>query len=173
MAFNILKPYNPNKSILDKSNGINNIPFTEIDTDGYYGPKFTGAVVVIPAIGTKKIWDLDNIVDSSIETEWASVGLGIRFGLDKNQTLIALSNDNLSLVESLIYQRPSKHDTILFWYSEIQKMIKETMGFKIRWVPRENNRAGRGPEYEEIYQSHFIYKSPTHNGRSHDTVWRR
>lgn len=173
MAFNILKPYKPGKLTLEKSKGINSIPFTEIDTDGYYGPKFTGAVVVIPAIGAKKIWNLDDIADSSTETEWASIGLGIRFGLDKNQTLIALSNDNLSVVQSLIFQRPSKQDTVLFWYSEIQKMIAETMGFKIRWVPRENNRAGRGPEYEEIYQSHFIYKAPTHNGSGHDTDWRR
>lgn len=180
MAFTLMKPYIPSKKSLEKSNGNCNIPFTEIDTDGYYGSNFTGAVAVIPAIGSKKIWNLSKIAECSTEMEWASVGLGIRFGLDKNQTLIALSNDNLSVIKSLICNRPMKQEYALFWYTEIQKMIAETMGFKIRWVPREINRAGRGPEYEEIYQSHFIYKRPTEknknrngNGNDHDTDWRR
>ena len=173
MAFNLLKPYIPNKKALENSKGLTGIPFTEIDTDGYYSQKFTGAVAVIPAIGAKKVWNFQMIAESSTEMEWASVGLGIRFGLDRNQTLIALSNDNLGVIQSLIYKRPMKHDYALFWYSEIQKMIAETMGFKIRWVPREINRAGKGPQYEEIYQSHFIYKRPIYKGDDYDTDWRR
>jgi hypothetical protein len=162
MAFNILKPYIPNKQKIDYLT----IPFTEIDTDGYYSKKFTGAVAVIPAIGSKKVWNLNKICESSTETEWASIALGVRSGLDKNQTLIALSNDNLGVVQSLIHSRPVKNEQCLFWYYEIQKLIVETMGFKIRWIPREYNRAGKGPEYEEIY------KKPNHKS-GYDVDWRR
>lgn len=171
MTFLILKTYSPTKVVEEYARGTRpiSLPFTEVDTDGYYGPKFKGAVAVIPAIGAKKIWNLSSFVESSTEAEWASVGLGIRFALDKNQTLIALSNDNSGVMESLMTRRPMKQDYSLFWYSEIQKMIAETMGFKIRWVPREMNRAGKGPYYEEIYQSHFIYKRPNHD----DVDWRR
>jgi hypothetical protein len=149
MAFHTLKPYNPSHTILQKANG--NI-YTEVDTDGYYSPKFIGTVAVIPDIGAKHITRIGHLAESSLEAEWASIGLGIHFALEKNQTMIALSNDNLGVVRSIIYKSPNKHDYAFYWYNEIEKLIHETMAMKIRWVPREMNRAGKGPEYTQIYK---------------------
>jgi hypothetical protein len=154
MSFYTLKHYNPSPSILKSSEGQQ---YTEVDTDGYYGPKFTGAVSVIPQIGAKKVIKMDSFVESSTETEWASIGLGIHFALEKNQSLIALSNDNLGVIRSIIYKTPLKHEYAFYWYNEIQNLVKETCSTKIRWIPREMNRAGKGPNYSEIYKINENY----------------
>lgn len=79
---------------------------------------------------------------SSTETEWASIAHGLQFALEKSEEAVAIENDNLGVVASLMLPRkPLKQDYARHYQNEIYTLTKQTSWTGIRWIPRGRNAA--------------------------------
>ena len=120
--------------------------YTLVQTDGsfYTKSKYSRVALILTTADTqeqyRKMFAIQDTV-SSTETEWASVYHGLHLALEKAQPIVALENDNLSVISGLILQNPLKHEYARYYKSKILTMTKQTAWTGIRWIPREKNRA--------------------------------
>lgn len=138
----ILRPYSRIGGIMLHTPPV----FACVQTDGSFyskSQKARIAVLLRRADGQSLLSDLQSIVAiSSTETEWASVAQGMQFALENNETMVALENDNLGVVHSLINAKsPLKQDYAKYYRYEIQNLAKESTWTGVRWIPRIFNRA--------------------------------
>ena len=81
--------------------------YAKVQTDGSFYPN-TGmsrvAMILTTADRNSELKHMKTIstCEDSTETEWASVSQGLLFALENNERTIALENDNLGVVSSLI-----------------------------------------------------------------------
>lgn len=119
-----------------------------LQTDGSFrhcGPQCRVAAVLLKADRVTIRTDLMPIdAASSTETEWASVAFGLHLAIRNGETGIGIENDNLSVVQGLIYDKqPLKHAYARHYRREIQHLATLTAWTGVRWIPREANHADR------------------------------
>ena len=129
--------------------------YTLVQTDGSFRhmkPRSRVAAVILGQRGSsvrgansEKVTNMVNIdARSSTETEWASVAFGLNLALQNGKDVIALENDNLSVIHGLIFSNTKlKHEYARHYRNEIQMMSKDTEWTGVRWIPREMNTADR------------------------------
>ena len=120
--------------------------YTLVQTDGSFNAKSRhsrAAIILTTADKQEQIRRLYVIQDaiSSTETEWASVHHGLQLALEKAQPIVALENDNLSVIAGLIFPNPLKHEYARYYKARILSMTKETAWTGVRWIPWEKNQA--------------------------------
>lgn len=89
----------------------------------------------------KQVIDIPH-TESPTETEWASIAGGLEFAIQKGESCIAIENDNLGVVGSLITDKREFRNSYAYYYRDkILRMTRLTLWTGIRWIPREINRA--------------------------------
>jgi hypothetical protein len=80
--------------------------------------------------------------NSSTEAEWASVAIGLSLAVERGCDAIALENDNLGVIRSLIFPHTKlRHEYARYYRDRILLTAFETSWTGARWIPREENRA--------------------------------
>ena len=78
----------------------------------------------------------------STEAEWASVAIGLSLALERGSDAIAVENDNLGVIRSLIFPNTKlRHEYARYYRDRILLSALETSWTGARWIPREQNRA--------------------------------
>jgi ribonuclease HI len=78
---------------------------------------------------------------NSHESEWCSILDGIRMARERDAGAIKLENDNLPVINALIYKHKPKQEYAKFYYFSILKEAKNMEWLDIRWIPRRFNKA--------------------------------
>lgn len=79
---------------------------------------------------------------NSCESEWRAVLDGMEYGIIKKVKSANLENDNLGVMNSLIYKKaPSGIYSDYYYY--IFDLVKKFDYFAIRWIPRGLNKADK------------------------------
>lgn len=77
---------------------------------------------------------------NSEESEWCSILDGVLYAKARNVKALRVENDNLSVINSLISERPPKSKLERYYFSILH--TSSTLDWlDIRWIPREFNRA--------------------------------
>lgn len=79
----------------------------------------------------------------SYDSEWNSVLDGIRMAKGHDAGAIKVENDNLGVINSLIYKKRPTREFALHCYFSILKEAKNMEWLDIRWIPRRMNKADR------------------------------
>lgn len=122
-----------------------------LQTDGSYEYKTQisrTAAILTNHIGIKSTF-VNTYLDhtNSYETEWQSLIDGVEYSqmkvLDFNIKALAIENDCLPIVTSIIQQNPPKKQLYLEYYKYFNNLysVSHYMWFGIRWIPRELNKA--------------------------------
>ena len=122
--------------------------YAKVQTDGSFYPN-TGmsrvAMILTTADRNSELKHMKSIstCEDSTETEWASVSQGLLFARENNERMIAIENDNLSVVSNLIMggNSVSKKDYVKYYRYIILGLTSKTEWTGIRWIPREMNLA--------------------------------
>jgi ribonuclease HI len=122
--------------------------YAKVQTDGSFYPN-TGmsrvAMILTTSDRNSELKHMKTIstCEDSTETEWASVSQGLLFALENNERIIALENDNLGVVSSLIMRgnSVSKKEYAKYYRYIILGLTAKTEWTGIRWIPREMNLA--------------------------------
>jgi ribonuclease HI len=122
--------------------------YAKVQTDGSFYPN-TGmsrvAMILTTADRNSELKHMKSIstCEDSTETEWASVSQGLLFAIENNERMIAIENDNLSVVSNLIMggNSVSKKDYVKYYRYIILGLTSKTEWTGIRWIPREMNLA--------------------------------
>ena len=117
-----------------------------VQTDGSYGGRKGDRIAAIlytadHHAGPKTLIQIN--AKSSTETEWASVALGLALAIQHKRPHVAIENDNLGVMRSLIFYRNfrSRHEYAHHYFHEIMRLTAETEWTGVRWIPRALNRA--------------------------------
>ena len=117
-----------------------------VQTDGSYGGRKGDRIAAILYTpdqhpGPKIMMPIK--AGSSTETEWASVALGLALAIQHKRAHVAIENDNLGVMRSLIFYRDfrSRHNYAHHYFHEIMRLAAETEWTGVRWIPRALNRA--------------------------------
>jgi len=116
-----------------------------VQTDGSFkatSPRARVAVIIqSPSEEQRYMFPID--ANSSTEAEWASVAAGVSLAIERNCDAIALENDNLGVIRSLILPTTRlRHEYARFYRDRIlTTAAQETAWTGARWIPREQNRA--------------------------------
>ena len=115
---------------------------TYVQTDGSFkgtSPRARVAVIIQPQ-QQRYMFPID--ANSSTEAEWASVAAGLSLAIEAGCDAIALENDNLGVIRSLILPTTRlRHEYARFYRDRILTSAAETSWTGARWIPREQNRA--------------------------------
>jgi len=121
--------------------------YATVQTDGsYYHNTGMSRVALILTTADRnselKHMKIISTCEDSTETEWASVSQGLLFALENNERTIALENDNLGVVSSLIMgSSVPKKEYARYYRYMILGLTAKTEWTGIRWIPREMNLA--------------------------------
>jgi len=123
------------------------LSFARVQTDGSFRrthPKSrVAAVITGPDAGDRHSALTEIHARSSTETEWASVAFGLELAVSRDHDIIALENDNLSVIHGLIFRPPLKHEYARYYRNKIEHIAKDTLWTGVRWIPREINKADK------------------------------
>jgi len=121
--------------------------YAKVQTDGsfYHNTGMSRVAMILTTADKnselKHMKTISTCVDST-ETEWASVSQGLLFALENNERTIAIENDNLGVVSSLILSdNVPKKDYAKYYRYIILGLTAKTEWTGIRWIPREMNLA--------------------------------
>ena len=79
---------------------------------------------------------------SSSEAEWASVTAGLEFALEQGEESVALENDNLHVIHSLVVPGVElRHSYAKYHKQRILRLAEHMEWLGARWIPRERNMA--------------------------------
>ena len=120
-------------------------PVARLQTDGsfiYRTRAAKTAVLLTSRCGTTLYSDVQKIeAVSSTEAEWASIAKGIEFALEKEESILAVENDNLSVIAGLLDKSRANQSYARHYKQIIDKLVRNTAWTGIRWIPRQENRA--------------------------------
>lgn len=116
-----------------------------IQTDGSYIPSsgLARTAVILRAPEEHRLMQICPFSSNSTEAEWQSVFDGIDFAISKKQYSLELENDNLSVINSLIFKKTPRSEIALLTYLAILDEIRNLDWVGVRWIPRELNKADR------------------------------
>ena len=113
---------------------------TYVQTDGSFKGTRARVAVIIQPQQQRYMFPID--ANSSTEAEWASVAAGLSLAIEAGCDAIALENDNLGVIRSLILPTTRlRHEYARFYRDRILTSAAETSWTGARWIPREQNRA--------------------------------
>ena len=76
------------------------------------------------------------------EAEWASVTAGLEFALEQGEESVALENDNLHVIHSLVVPGVElRHSYAKYHKQRILRLAEHMEWLGARWIPRERNMA--------------------------------
>jgi len=78
---------------------------------------------------------------NSYESEWCSVLDGIRMSQDYQIGNLQIENDNLSVMNCLINERPPPQGYVTKYYADIIAASRDMDWLEVRWIPRKLNKA--------------------------------
>jgi ribonuclease HI len=78
---------------------------------------------------------------NSHESEWSSILDGILMAKTNEAGAIKLENDNLSVINSLIYKRTPTQEYAKHYYFSVLQEAKNMEWLDIRWIPRKLNKS--------------------------------
>jgi ribonuclease HI len=117
---------------------------SRIQTDGSYNYKTkvsrTATILTINNLDYNNIkvyYDHTN----SMESEWASLIDGLEYSQKNNIKSLAIENDCLPVIRSIITENPPKNIRFLEYYKYFNSLRNNYKWLGIRWIPRELNRA--------------------------------
>lgn len=83
-------------------------------------------------------------VESSTETEWASVYYGIQFALEKNESAMTVENDCLGVIYHLYpWNTLPRKEYARYYRYKIYELADQADWVAVRWIPRAHNNADR------------------------------
>ena len=113
-----------------------------IQTDGSFKPgeaRIAG-ILRTPAKSIQYMFPIK--AKSSTETEWASVAFGLQIALEYNCDTVALENDNLGVIRSLLFPDSRlRHEYARIYRDRILTLSTKTEWTGVRWIPRDQNTA--------------------------------
>ena len=113
-----------------------------IQTDGSFKPgeaRIAG-ILQTPAQSIQYMFPIK--AKSSTETEWASVAFGLHVAIQYNCDAVALENDNLSVICSLLFPDSRlRNEYARLYRDRILSLSNKTEWTGIRWIPRDQNTA--------------------------------
>jgi len=114
-----------------------------LQTDGSYKTRKGAVAAILTTPDNRTVYRNTHpiVASNSTEAEWASIANGIRFALEKEQFLLAVENDNLSVIAALTGYGTLNHSYARYYKSQITKLTAQTLWTGVRWIPRELNRA--------------------------------
>jgi hypothetical protein len=116
-----------------------------LQTDGSFHPRSGARVaMILHTLDQQEIHQqVQNVLaETSMEAEWMSVEQGLQFALNKNETRLAIENDNLGVVTALISPNdPVKQEIGRYYRERIYGIAKYGNWIGIRWIPRGQNDA--------------------------------
>ena len=117
-----------------------------VQTDGSFGKRERDrarvAVIIRPPSDVEQRFMFPVDANSSTETEWASVAAGLSLAVERGSDAVALENDNLGVIRSLIFPASRlRHEYARFYRDRILMTAAETSWTGARWIPREENKA--------------------------------
>lgn len=119
-----------------------------VQTDGSFRasrgtePRARIAAIIQPPSGEEQRYMFPVEGSSSTEVDWASFAIGLSLAVERGSDAIAVENDNLNVIRSLIF--PSiklKHEYARYYRDRILLTAFETSWTGARWIPREQNKA--------------------------------
>ena len=78
---------------------------------------------------------------NSYESEWCSVLDGIRMSQDHQIGDLQIENDNMSVMNCLINERPPPQGYVTKYYADIIAASRDMDWLEVRWIPRKPNKA--------------------------------
>jgi ribonuclease HI len=78
---------------------------------------------------------------NSYESEWCSVLDGIRMSQDYQIGNLQIENDNLSVMNCLINERPPPQGYVTKYYADIIAASRDMDWLEVRWIPRKLNKS--------------------------------
>ena len=78
---------------------------------------------------------------NSYESEWCSVLDGIRMSQDHQIGDLQIENDNMSVMNCLINERPPPQGYVTKYYADIIAASRDMDWLEVRWIPRKLNKA--------------------------------
>lgn len=116
---------------------------TYVQTDGSYRlSRARIAAIIQPTAGEEQRYMFPIEASCSTEAEWASVAIGLSLALERGSDAIAVENDNLGVIRSLIFANTKlRHEYARYYRDRILLSALETSWTGARWIPREQNRA--------------------------------
>jgi len=78
---------------------------------------------------------------NSYESEWCSVLDGIRMSQDYQIGNLQIENDNLSVMNCFINERPPPQGYVTKYYADIIAASRDMDWLEVRWIPRKLNKA--------------------------------
>ena len=116
-----------------------------VQTDGSFRaatPRARIAVIIQPPADEEQRYMFPVDANSSTEAEWASVAIGLSLAVERGSDAVALENDNLGVIRSLIFPKTKlRHEYARYYRDRILVSALETSWTGARWIPREENRA--------------------------------
>ena len=116
---------------------------TYVQTDGSFRlSRARIAAIIQPPAGEEQRYMFPVEASCSTEAEWASVAIGLSLALERGSDAIAVENDNLGVIRSLIFPNTKlRHEYARYYRDRILLSALETSWTGARWIPREQNRA--------------------------------
>ena len=78
---------------------------------------------------------------NSYESEWCSILDGIRMSQANGCGDVQLENDNLSVINCLINERPPAQGYVAKYYTDVLHASRDMDWLEVRWIPRKLNKA--------------------------------
>ena len=78
---------------------------------------------------------------NSYESEWCSILDGIRMSQANGCGDVQLENDNLSVINCLINERPPAQGYVANYYTDVLHASRDMDWLEVRWIPRKLNKA--------------------------------
>lgn len=78
---------------------------------------------------------------NSYESEWCSILDGIRMSQANGCGDVQLENDNLSVINCLINERPPPQGYAAKYYVDVMHASRDMDWLEVRWIPRKLNKA--------------------------------
>ena len=136
----------PSKFFTLVNNSIVRSAPARIQTDGSYSYKTgisrTAAILTVDSKEFRymKLY-FPNEHMNSTESEWASLLDGLHYSENKGITCLALENDCMPVISSIVFKKPPTNPLFLEYYKYFNSRTTGYTWLGIRWIPREMNRA--------------------------------
>ena len=115
---------------------------TYVQTDGSFRSCARIAVIMQPPSQEEQRYMFPVDANSSTEAEWASVAIGLSLAVERRSDAVAIENDNLNIIRSLIFPNTKlRHEYARYYRDRILLSALETSWTGARWIPREENKA--------------------------------
>ena len=120
---------------------------TFAQTDGsFFSHNRKGTVAALLRYPDNKVQGFQHPLEkiaSSTEAQWASIYFGFELAKRNNQGFVALENNCLTIIRSIIFNSPGKHEYARYYHEKIRETVDDMDWCGIRWIPKDLNEANK------------------------------